>query len=155
MESIGGKAIIGIDIFIPDDLKKRIYSIKKLSKRINLINGSSTDSKIINKIKKIVGKSKKVLVILDSDHTHEHVLKELNIYEKFVGKNHYLICADTLVEKIPTQKHRPRSWQKGNNPMSALREFMKTNKRFKSDKSIENKLLLTTNPDGYLKAIKN
>ena len=72
MESIGGKAIIGIDIFIPDDLKKRIYSIKKLSKRINLINGSSTDSKIINKIKKIVGKSKKVLVILDSDHTHEH-----------------------------------------------------------------------------------
>ena len=154
MEIVGGKKIIGVDIFIPEDLKKRIKSVKKLSKRIHLITGSSTDISTIEKIKKIVGNSKRTLVILDSDHTHKNVLKELEMYHSFVGKNFYLICQDTIVENIPEQKHRPRPWKKGNNPMTALREFLKTNKRFKSDRLIENKLLLSLSPEGYLKAIK-
>jgi cephalosporin hydroxylase len=154
MEILGGKKIIGVDIFIPDDLKERLYSNKKLSNRIELITGSSIEEESINKIKKIVGHSKKVLVILDSHHTHDHVLKELNIYEQFVGKGYYLLCADTIVELIPKNKYRPRDWGPGNNPMSALEEFRKINDRFVSDTEIENKLLLSCNYTGYLKAIK-
>jgi len=154
MEILGGKKIIGIDIYIPDDLKKRIFSHTKLSSRIELIEGSSLDERNIEKISKLVGSSKKILVILDSDHTHDHVLKELNLYEKFVGKGQYMICADTIVELIPEQKHRPRPWGHGNNPMSALHEFLKLNPRFVSDKEIESKMLLSTNYEGYLKAVK-
>ena len=154
MEILGGKKIIGVDIFIPDDLKERLYSNKKLSDRIELITGSSIEEENINKIKKIVGNSKKVLVILDSHHTHDHVLKELNLYEQFVGKGYYLLCADTIVELIPKNKYRPRDWGPGNNPMSALEEFHKSNDRFISDTEIENKLLLSCNYKGYLKAIK-
>lgn len=154
MEVLGGKKIIGVDIYIPDDLKSRIYSNKKLSNRIELITGSSVEEENIDKIKNIVGKSKNVLVILDSDHTHEHVLKELKLYEQFVGKGYYMLCADTIVELIPEQKHRPRNWGHGNNPMSALEEFLKFNDRFVTDNEIENKLLLSTNYRGYLKAIK-
>ena len=154
MEILGGKKIIGVDIYIPNDLKERIYKYKKLSSRIELIEGSSLDQQNINKIDQIVGKNKKVLVILDSDHTHEHVLNELCLYEKFVGKNSYMVCADTIVELIPEQTHRPRPWGHGNNPMSALKQFLKSNTRFVSDKDIESKLLLSTNYEGYLKAIK-
>ncbi len=154
MEILGGKKIIGVDIFIPEDLKERIFKHKKLTSRIELIEGSSLDEAIVKKIDKIIGNNKKVLVILDSDHTHDHVLKELILYENFVGKGCYMVCADTIVELIPEQSHRPRPWGHGNNPMTALNEFLKNNSRFVSDKEIESKMLLSTNYNGYLKAIK-
>ena len=78
----------------------------------------------------------------------------MNLYEQFVGKGYYLLCADTIVELIPKNKYRPRDWGPGNNPMSALEEFHKSNDRFISDTEIENKLLLSCNYKGYLKAIK-
>jgi cephalosporin hydroxylase len=155
MEVLGGKKIIGIDIYIPDDLKERIYSHKNLSKRIELIKGSSIEEESINKVKEIIGESKNVMVILDSQHSHDHVLKELNIYERFVGKGNYLICGDTIAELIPKQKHRPRDWGPGNSPMTALDEFFTKNKRFQSDESIDDKILLSCNYRGYLKAIKD
>lgn len=92
------------------------------------------------------------MVILDSHHTEEHVLKELNIYSKFISKGNYLICGDTIIDFIPEQKHRPRPWGPKNNPHTALKKFIKKNKRFKNDKEIENKLLFSCNPNGYLKA---
>jgi cephalosporin hydroxylase len=155
MEILGGEKIIGVDIFIPNDLKKRINSYGQLSKRISLIRGSSIDDKTIKKILKITKGSKEVLVFLDSNHTHDHVFKELNLYSQFVGKGHYLICGDTIIEMIPPQKHRPRTWGPGNNPKTALDVFLKKNDRFQVDKALENKLLLTCNPGGYLKAIKD
>jgi cephalosporin hydroxylase len=154
MEILGGKKIIGVDIYIPSHVKKKILSKRKLSKRIKLIEGSSVDEKIFNKIKKIIGNSKKVLLILDSDHTHNHVLKELNLYQQFVMKGQYMVCADTLIEWIPKNKKRPRNWGPGNNPMTALNEFFKKNDRFVVDDEIENKLLLSCNYRGYLKAVK-
>ena len=154
MEILGGKKIIGVDIYIPDDLKDRLYSNKKLSDRIELITGSSIEEENINKIKNIVGNSKKVLVILDSHHTHDHVLKELNLYEQFVGKGYYMLCGDTIVELIPENKYRPRDWGPGNNPMTALSEFLENNDRFAADQDIEDKLLLSCNYKGYLKALK-
>ncbi len=152
LKIFGGKKVIGIDTFIPKNVKKAVNKDKNLAKFIKLLKGDSTNAKIVNTIKKITKNSKKILVILDSHHTHNHVLKELNIYSKFVKKNNYIICGDTIVEFIPEQKHRPREWGPGNNPYTALQEFLKKNNRFIVDKNISNKLLFTNHPDGYLYA---
>ena len=155
LKLIGGKKVIGIDTFIPLNVKKATSKDKSLKKFIKLINGDSTSTAVINGIKKIISKSKKVLVILDSHHTHQHVLQELKIYSKFVSKNNYLICGDTIVEFIPEQKHRPRPWGPGNNPYTALTEFLSyDNNRFQIDLDICNKLLFTNHPSGYLLATK-
>lgn len=154
MEAVGGKKIIGVDIYIPPDLKKRLNSYGRLSRRITLINGSSVEEATVNKIKSIIGSSRKVLVVLDSYHTHDHVLKELRLYSPFIGRGNYLVCGDTVVEDIPAQKHRPRPWGPGNNPKTAVRQFLKENKSFAVDKQTENKLLLSCNPSGYLRKIR-
>ncbi len=157
MEILGGKKIIGIDKFMPPDLVKRLKSNKKLSKRLVLINGGSTEKETLKKVRKIIGKNRKLLVILDSNHTHEHVLRELQLYSPLVGKGYYVICDDTFVEniKVPSKINTDRPWGPGNNPETARREFMKKNKRFKIDEIIENKLLISCNPNGYLRCIKN
>ena len=155
MGAIGGKRIIGVDTYIPDSLKKRLASHGKLSKRLILINGSSTEYNTLAKIKSIVGNCRKVMIVLDSYHTHEHALQELRMYSPLVGKGFYLICGDTIIEDIPEQKHRPRPWGPGNNPKTALEQFFKENNRFEPDKAIDNKLLFTCNPGGYLKCRKD
>lgn len=156
MEILGGKKIIGIDKFMPKDLVQRLKANKKLAKRLTLINGDTTGADTIKKIKKIIGKSKKLLVVLDSNHTHEHVLKELELYSPMVGKGYYMICDDTFVEDIkgPSKINTDRPWGPGNNPETARREFLKKNKRFEVDKILENKLLISCNPNGYLKCVK-
>jgi len=153
MEVLGGKKIIGIDIYIPEDLKERIGSHVNLAGRISWINGSSIDENTIDAVRNIIGDSKSVMVILDSHHTHDHVLNELNLYSAFIGKGNYIIVGDTIVEYIPEQKHRPRPWGIGNNPKTATDQFLKENQRFIVDHELENKLLFTCNPGGYLKAI--
>jgi cephalosporin hydroxylase len=153
MEVLGGKHIIGIDVYIPEDLKQRIASFGKIADRITLINGSSTDQSTIERVRSIIGSSKKILVVLDSSHTHDHVLAELRIYSKFVGKGFHIVCGDTIIESIPEQKHRPRPWGPGNNPKTAVLEFMKEDNGFKIDSYIENKLLFTCNKGGYLRKI--
>jgi cephalosporin hydroxylase len=155
MEALGGQKVIGIDVYIPNDLKERLFSHGKISDRLFLINQSSTDPQTIDQINSIVGHSRDVLVILDSFHTHDHVLKELQMYSPLVGKGQYLICGDTIVEDIPTQKHRVRPWGPGNNPKTALRQFLKENNRFEIDRRFDKKLLFTTNPEGYLKCCKD
>ena len=156
LEILGGKKIIGIDIFMPPDLIKRLKFHKRLSERIELINAQSTTEETVRKVKKIIGTNKKLLVILDSNHTHDHVLNELRIYSKFIGKGFYIICDDTFVEDITESSkiNENRPWGLGNNPRTALKQFLKENKRFKADKILQNKLLISCNPDGYLKCIK-
>jgi cephalosporin hydroxylase len=142
------KKIIGVDIFIPLDLEKRI-SIKKSSK-ISLLRGDTCSKKTIACINKISKKYKSFLIHLDSDHTEEHVLKELNLYSKLVSKGNYIIVGDTIVSYIPYQKHRARNWNKDNSPKTALDIFLTKNKNFKIDNNISNKQLLTNNPGGYI-----
>lgn len=155
MEVLGGERIIGIDIYVPEDLKERIGSFGRLSDRITWINASSVEQSTIDKVKEIIGNSREVVVILDSNHTHDHVLKELRLYSPMVGKGYYLVCADTIIEYQPEPDYRPRPWGHGNNPKTALDQFFKENDRFKVDKGIENKLLLTNNPGGYLICTKD
>ncbi|MDR3574514.1 MAG: CmcI family methyltransferase [Anaerolineaceae bacterium] len=155
LEALGGKKVIGIDTFMPEDLRQRLMSHGKISDRIELIQGSSVESETFEKVKMLIGDCRHVLVILDSFHTHEHVLKELRLYSPIIGKGHYLICGDTIIEDIPIQEHRPRPWGPGNNPKTAIAAFLKENDRFEIDTEIENKLLMTCNPGGYLRCRKD
>jgi cephalosporin hydroxylase len=154
LELLGGKKVIGIDIFIPPDLRQRLFSHGKLSDRLVLIEGSSTSRNTLAQVKALLGGSKKVMVMLDSYHTHEHVLNELRAYSPFLEKGQYLICGDTLVEYIPPQLHRPRPWGPGNNPATAVMEFLSETDRFIVDEKIDRRLLLSCHPGGYLHAIK-
>ncbi len=154
LDYFGGKKYIGIDTFIPKNVIQALKKQKKLYKKIKLIKGDSTSQKTILQLKKIIKKSKKVLVILDSYHTHDHVLKELSLYSKFVTRGNYLICGDTIVNDIPDQKHRPREWNRKNNPQTALNFFLRSNKkRFRVDYDIYKKLLFSNQPKGYLISI--
>lgn len=87
-------------------------------------------------------------------HSHDHVIKELELYSKYVSKDSYLIVFDTIVEDFPKDFYPDRPWNVGNNPKTAVWEFLKRNDNFIIDKEIQNKLLITVNPDGYLKKIK-
>lgn len=150
MEVLGGEKVIGIDIYMPDDLIRRLNSHGRISDRIDLIKGASLEASTIAQLKAIIGASRNILVILDSYHTHEHVLAELNTYSPFVGKGHYLVCCDTIVDDMPPQVHRTREWGPGNNPKTAVFQFLQENSHFEIDRSLENKLLFTCNPSGYL-----
>ncbi len=153
LELIGKGKVIGIDI---DIRKQNKIEIEKhsLFKRIEMIEGSSVDAKIIKKIFSMIEKKEKVLVLLDSNHTHEHVLKELNAYSSIVKKGSYIIVFDTMVEDMPENSFPNRPWDKQNNPKTAVKEFLKKNDRFKIDKNYEKKLLITSSPDGFLKCVK-
>ena len=105
---IDGKKFIGIDTYLPNHVMKAVTKNKLIKNKIHLIKGSSTDKIVFSKIKRIIKNSKKVMVILDSNHTHTHVLNELNLYSKIVKKGNYLICGDTIVNEIPNQKHRKK-----------------------------------------------
>jgi len=151
MEALGGERIIAIDVYVPEDLKKRIAAFGKLAQRISWIAGSSIEPDTVDQVRSLIGSSREVMIMLDSKHTHEHVLKELQIYSPLVGPGHYLICGDTIVEYMPEQTHRPRPWGPGNNPKTALDQFLKENDGFEVDRILENKLLFTCNPGGYLR----
>jgi len=153
LELIGKGEVLGIDIDIREHNKKEIEK-HKMFKRIKMIEGSSVDETVVKQVKKIVKKHKKVMVCLDSLHTHSHVLNELNLYSKFVSKGSYLVVFDTIIEYMPKGFFKDRPWDKGNNPATAVKEFLKKNKNFIVDKEIENKLLITAAPGGYLKRIK-
>jgi cephalosporin hydroxylase len=155
MQILGGQGIIGIDIYIPPDLTERLNDYGSLSEKITLIEASSTDADTVDRVRAIVGDTRDVMVVLDSNHAHDHVYKELLAYAPFIGKGHYLVCSDTVVEDIPPQTHRPRPWGPGNNPQTALNQFLEENDAFAVDKTLENKLLFTCNPRGYLIRVKD
>jgi cephalosporin hydroxylase len=93
------------------------------------------------------------MVCLDSNHTHEHVLRELQLYSPLVTKGSYLLVFDTVIEDMRPGMQPDRPWARGNNPKTAVHEFLRANHRFRIDKSIDSKLLLTVAPDGYLECV--
>jgi cephalosporin hydroxylase len=145
--------VIAVDIDIREHNRKAIEE-HPMFKRITLLEGSSTDSDIIQQIRKRITGKNSVMVTLDSNHTHEHVLRELELYSPFVTIGSYLVVYDTAIEDLDDQFFSDRPWGHGNNPKTAVYEFLKTNDRFEIDKSIHEKLLITVAPDGYLRCIK-
>ena len=144
--------IIGIDIYIPKDLRKRINH-KSSSKKIKLIEADSLKRETFEIVKKIIKNNKRIIIHLDSNHTKEHVYKELCLYSQLLKKDDIIIVGDTIIEYIPTQIHRPRPWGKSNNPKNALDNFLKNNKNYKIIKEISDKQLLSNNPYGYVKKL--
>jgi cephalosporin hydroxylase len=156
-ELIGGNGrVLGIDIDIREHNRVEIEK-HPLAKRISMIQGSSTDEEVVQQVRNFAeGKrSKRVLVVLDSNHTHDHVLRELKLYSSLVKQGSYVVVFDTIIEDMPTDFFPDRPWGKGNNPKTAVWEFLKTDDRFLIDKDIENKLLITVAPDGYLRCVKD
>jgi len=150
---INNGKVIGIDIDIRPHNKKAILT-HPLANKITMFEGSSIDKEVIEKVTKFARNKKGVLVCLDSNHTHNHVLAELRAYAPLVSRGSYCIVGDTGIEDLPKGTTSDRPWGKGNNPKTAVWEFLKENKNFKIDKIIESKLILTGSSDGYLKRIK-
>jgi cephalosporin hydroxylase len=146
--------VLGIDIDIRPHNRAALLA-HPMSNRIYMIEGSSIDPTVVAKVTNIAKKHNRVLVCLDSNHTHNHVLEELLAYSPLVTKDSYCVVFDTVIEDTPEDFIGDRPWGKGNNPKTAVWEFLKGNDRFEIDKSIENKLLITVAPDGYLKCIKD
>ena len=122
--------------------------------RLKIFDGSSIDTKIVSSIAEKAAKCDRVMVILDSNHTHEHVLGELNLYASLVSVGSYCVVFDTVIEDLDGVEFVDRPWGKGNNPKTAVAEFLNTNSDFVVDYSIDEKLLISAAPGGYLKRVK-
>jgi len=153
LELIGHGEVLGIDIDIRNHNYEEIVN-HPMYKRITMLEGSSIDEKIANKVKSFAKNKKRILVSLDSNHTHDHVLKELELYADLVSVDSYCVVFDTLIEDIPDNFYNDRPWSNGNNPKTAVWKFLEDNDNFVIDKSIDNKLQISAAPDGYLKRVK-
>ncbi len=153
LQLIGKGKIVGIDVALPQKNIDKIMSYP-FSDRIELIQGSAVDQSIVDLAASHIKEGQTVMLMLDSNHTHEHVLKELEMYSHLVTKDSYIIVSDTIVEDIPTQEHRPRPWGPGDNPKTAVNAFLKGNDRFVLDEYYNNKILVTFDKGGYLRCVK-
>jgi len=159
------RRVLGIDIDIRPHNRAAIEA-HPMAHRIDMIQGSSIAPEIIAQVHGIAKGYERILVCLDSNHTHEHVLAELEAYAPLVSRDSYCVVFDTVVEDLPDAMFPDRPWGKGDNPKTAVREYLRRLGKegrkamdgsplaFEIDKTIESKLLLTVAPDGYLKRIR-
>jgi len=153
LELIGKGEVVAVDIEIRKHNRIEIEN-HPMYKRITLIEGSSVDSNVIKRIESIANSKKRVMVFLDSLHTHDHVLKELRQYSKFVTKGSYIVCFDTYIKFFPKGYFKNKPWSVNKNPMTAVKSFLKENDSFMIDNSVIDKLCITEAFDGYLKRIR-
>lgn len=144
------RVVLGVDIDIREDNKKKIKE-HPLAEKIVMIEGSSIDLNIFEKVKEIASKHKKVLVCLDSNHTEAHVLEELRLYAPLTSVDSYCVVFDTIIEDLPDGIYPDRPWMVGNNPKTAVNKYLKENSNFSIDYDIDGKLLISVAPGGYLK----
>ena len=143
---ITGK-VLGVDIDIREHARNAINN-SDFKDEIYLIEGSSVEGRVVNQVKNYVSQHKKIMVVLDSNHTHKHVLSELEIYSKFVTKDCFLLVLDTVIDHLNLDPERP--WGPGSSPKSAVKEFMLKNpEQFANEQSYENRALLSVAPYGY------
>ena len=154
LELIGKGEVLGIDIEIRPHNRKAIQE-HPMSRRITMIEGDSVSKSVLDQVKVAASEKETVLACLDSNHTHDHVLLEMELYSPFVTKGSYLVVFDTIIDDLPNEFYANRPWGRKNNPKMAVYEFLKKSDRFVIDRSIENKLLITVAPDGYLKCTKD
>ncbi|WP_229376408.1 cephalosporin hydroxylase family protein [Fibrella aquatilis] len=152
MELIGKGEVLGIDIDIREHNRREIEA-HPMFKRIQMIQGSAIDEDLVAEVARRAEGKQTVMVCLDSNHTHDHVLRELELYAPFVTVGSYCVVFDTIVEDMPKGAY-DRPWDVGNNPKTAVWEYLKTNDNFEIDHQIDNKLLISVAPEGYLKRVK-
>jgi cephalosporin hydroxylase len=153
LELIGKGKVLGIDIDIREHNRQEIEK-HPMFKRIEMIQGSSVAAETVEKVKAFARNYATIMVVLDSNHTHDHVLQELQAYASLVSVGSYLVVFDTIVEFMPNGYLPGRPWGKGDNPWSAAQTFLKEHPEFEIDKAISNKLLISVAPDGYLKRVR-
>ena len=153
LELIGKPAmVVGVDVDIRQHNRIAIEG-HPMKKRLTMIEGSSTDPETVHRVWDSARDKHRVLVVLDSNHTHDHVLEELRLYSPMVTRGSYMVVMDTMVEDMPGGFYPDRPWGPGNNPKTAVYQFLKETKRFVIDPSIPKKLKITAAPDGYLKCV--
>lgn len=146
------RIVLGIDIDIRSHNRAAIEQHPLYSK-IEMIEGSSVSKDVIQQVYDVSQKFEKIMVCLDSNHTHDHVLAELNAYAPLVSRGSYCVVFDTVVEAMPKEMFPDRPWGPGNNPKTAVMEFITNQKEFVIDNSIDDKLMFTVAPSGYLKRV--
>lgn len=146
------RQVIGIDIDIRQH-NRELIEAHPLASRIRMIQGSSIDPEVIAKVSAIAEGHRRVMVCLDSNHTHAHVLGELKSYAPLVTKDCYCIVWDTVIEDMPQPSFPDRPWGHGDNPKTAVHEYLQSHPEFVIENSISDKLLITVAPDGYLRKI--
>lgn len=152
LELIGKGHVLGVDIDIRQHNREAIET-HPMSKRIQMIQGSSIDPAIVEQVRQRI-EGKKVLVVLDSNHTHEHVLQELRAYAPMASVGSYCVVMDTVVEDMPVDAFPDRPWGKGDNPKTAVWAYLEENRDFEIDQAVHGKLLITVAPDGYLRRVR-
>ena len=143
------RKVLGIDIDIRAHNRTAIEA-HPMASRIQMILGSSIAQEIIDQVHAVAANYSRVLVCLDSNHTHDHVLAELEAYAPLTTVGSYCVVFDTIIEDMPAGSFPDRPWDKGSNPKTAVWEYLKTHPEFEIDRGIQNKLLITVAPDGYL-----
>ncbi len=145
--------VLGVDIDIRPHNRKAIEA-HPMFKRISMIQGSSIVPEIITQVKNKTKNKKRILVFLDSNHTHDHVLAELEAYGPLTTVGSYCVVFDTIVEEMPDNRFNDRPWRPGNNPKTAVNQWLKKHPEFEIDHRIQNQLLITVAPGGYLKRVR-
>ena len=149
-ETATSRLVLGIDIDIRNHNQLALVN-HPMSRSIRMIQGSSIDADIIRQVHDIASAYKNILVCLDSNHTHEHVLAELEAYAGLVAAGSYCVVFDTVIDDMPADTFSNRPWGPGNNPKTAAKEFLKNHVEFEIDKSVQNRYLITAAPDGFLR----
>ena len=151
--SASKRRVIGVDIDIRSHNRNAIES-HPLSHMISMVEGSSIELSTVDAVRKLATGHECVMVFLDSNHTHDHVLEELRYYGMMTSVGSYCVVFDTFVEDMPPRYFADRPWDKGNSPKTAVHAFVAENDQFQIDRSIDQKLLITVAPSGYLKRVK-
>ncbi len=155
LELLGGdRRMLGIDVDIRSHNRTAIET-HPLAHRIEMIEGSSVDERIAEQVHEHARGRARVMLVLDSNHTHEHVLRELQLYSPLVRTGSYIVVFDTVIERMSKSAFPDRPWGPGDNPWTAVQAFLAENDRFEIDHSIEDKLLVTVAPDGWLRCRKD
>ncbi|MBI4807409.1 MAG: cephalosporin hydroxylase family protein [Nitrosomonadales bacterium] len=147
------RKVLGIDIDIRSHNRAAIEA-HPMASRIQMIQGSSVAPDVIAQVHAVAANYSRVLVCLDSNHTHEHALAEMKAYAPLTSKGSYCVVFDTVIEDMPKEMFPDRPWGPGDNPKTAVWEYLKTHPEFEIDKSIDHKLLISVAPEGYLKRIR-
>jgi cephalosporin hydroxylase len=143
------RRVLGVDIDIRAHNRAAIES-HPMASRIQMIQGSSIAPEVVTQVRAIAADYRRVLVCLDSNHTHDHVLAELEAYAPLTSPGSYCVVFDTVIEDMPSDAFPDRPWGPGNNPKTAVWQYLKSHPEFAIDTEIQNKLLITVAPDGYL-----
>jgi len=152
LQLLGHGEVLGIDVDIRAHNRQAIES-HPMAHRITLFEGSSIDLDMVERVR-AHAQGKRVMVVLDSNHTHAHVLEELRHYAPLVSVDSYCVVMDTVVEDMPADAFPDRPWGHGDNPKTAVWAFLEENGDFQIDQTVQDKLLLTVASDGYLRRVR-